>query len=255
MLNRPSLLDRLNPLTRITMAAIITVPLVLTLDWLSATVMLVLILTGALSVGFSPATLLKRLAPLLVMAVVAALSMALYGKPGGHTWWAWGLILITDQSLTLAGAVFVRLLSLGLSAVLLFGGIDPTDLADGLAQRWRLPSRFVLGSLAGVRLTSLFADDWRTLVLARRARGLGDTGRLRRFATMAFALLVMAIRRGSKLATAMEARGFGGSGERTWARESKLTRADAEGIAVSVIMVAVSIAAALWFGTWRWVVA
>ena len=39
--------------------------------------------------------------------------------------------------------------------------------------------------------------------------GVGaDTGALRRWATMAFAMLVIAIRRGSKLATAMEARGF-----------------------------------------------
>ena len=46
------------------------------------------------------------------------------------------------------------------------------------------------------------------MALSRRARGIGDHGAIRRFATMAFALLVLAIRRGSKLATAMEARGL-----------------------------------------------
>ncbi len=37
---------------------------------------------------------------------------------------------------------------------------------------------------------------------------------------MAFVLLVFAVRRGTKLATAMEARGFGADVERTWARPS-----------------------------------
>src|SRR5690606_22149712 len=97
----------------------------------------------------------------------------------------------------------------------------PTDLADGLAQVLRLPSRFVLGGLAGLRMVGLFLDDWRALELARRARGVADRGRLRRFFGMAFALLVLSIRRGAKLATAMEARGFGADAPRTWARESR----------------------------------
>ena len=37
---------------------------------------------------------------------------------------------------------------------------------------------------------------------------------------MTFSLLVLALRRGSKLATAMEARGFGRYPSRTWARQS-----------------------------------
>ena len=73
-------------------------------------------------------------------------------------------------------------------------------MADGLAQVWRLPARFVLGTLAGFRLVGEMIADWRMLGLARRARGLGDTGALRRFVTMAFAPLVLAVRRGRKLA-------------------------------------------------------
>ena len=128
---------------------------------------------------------------------------------------------ISEGSLTLALATFFRVLAIGLPAVVLFVTVDPTDLADGLAQLLRLPARFVLGALAGMRLLGLLTDDWRALALARRARGVADTGRVRRVLGMAFALLVLSIRRGSTLATAMEARGFGGTGPRTWARESR----------------------------------
>ncbi len=91
------------------------------------------------------------------------------------------------------------------------------------------------------------------MALARRARGIGDTGRLRRFATMAFALLVFAIRRGTKLATAMEARGFGADRQRTWARESKFGWPDLVGLAITLAVCALSIGLALWAGTFWFV--
>ena len=80
--------------------------------------------------------------------------------------------------------------AIALPSVVLFVTVDPTDLADGLAQVLRLPARFVLGALAGLRMVGLFIDDWRALELARRARGVADRGRLRRFLGMAFALLI-----------------------------------------------------------------
>ena len=127
---------------------------------------------------------------------------------------------VSEGSLVLALATTLRVLAIALPSVVLFATVDPTDLADGLGQVLRLPARFVLGALAGLRMVGLFLDDWRALELARRARGVADRGRIRRFLGMAFALLVLSIRRGSKLATAMEARGFGAPGPRTWARES-----------------------------------
>lgn len=250
-------LDRLNPMTRILIAIILSTPLIITLDWLSAGVALVLVIITALIIGFGPAMIIKRLALLSIVAVIGGISMALYGQAGGRVWFHWLLINVTDNSLLLAAAVMLRVLALGLSAILLFGDVDPTDLADGLAQIAHLPARFVLGALAGVRMLGLFTDDWRTLALARRARGLGDTGRIRRWLSMAFALLVLAIRRGSRLATAMEAKGFGALGPdapvRTWARPSRLTRADPIGIVIAVVLVGIAVTAAVTFDTFHWV--
>ncbi|WP_432559435.1 energy-coupling factor transporter transmembrane component T family protein [Granulicoccus sp. GXG6511] len=257
MNRRTTQLDRLNPVTRIAIAIVLSTPLIITLDWLSAGVALVLVVATALVIGFSVAQVAKRLGLLLIVALIAGVSMALYGEPGGDTWFQWLLIHITDNSLRLALAVVLRVLALGLSALLLFGDVDPTDLADGLAQVARLPARFVLGSLAGVRMLGLFTDDWRSLGLARRARGLGDTGRIRRWFSMAFALLVLAIRRGSRLATAMEAKGFGATGtdapSRTWARASRLGRPDTAGVAVAAVLVTIAVGFSVYFGTFHWV--
>lgn len=182
--------------------------------------------------------------------------MALYGQQGGRTWFHWLLIHVTDQSLSLAIAVVLRILALGLSALLLFSDVDPTDLADGLAQVVRLPARFVLGCLAGVRLLGLFTEDWRSLEQARRARGLGDSGRVRRWLSMAFALLVLAIRRGSRLATAMEAKGFGATGPdapvRTWARGSRVTKCDLVGLLVAAALGMTAVGISLYLGNFHW---
>lgn len=241
-------LDRVNPVTRIAAAVVLSAPLLVSLDWVSGATAVALMLLAALSLGFSPAFIARRVAPLLALAPLAAVSMALYGRPGGRVWFDWLLMQVTDHSLQLAVAVLLRVLALGIPSLLLFSGTDPTDMADGLAQVGRLPARFVLGALAGFRLLGRLRDDWRSLALARRARGLGDTGALRRFATMAFAMVVIALRRGSKVATAMEARGFGGN-QRTWARRSTVGQADLVALLVSVGIVSVALVAAALAGT------
>lgn len=244
-------LDRLNPVSRLLLTVLVALPVLVSLDWLSAGIMLAGLFAVFRAAGVRTATMARRMIPVAVAALLAAVTMALYGKPGGTVYWHWWLVVITQRSLTMAGAVILRVLVLGLSAVVLLGGLDLTAMADGLAQVLRLPARFVLGALAGMRMLSLFLEDWRTLGQARRARGLGDTGRLRRWATMAFALLVFAIRRGTRLATAMEARGFDAqhARNRTWARPSRLGRADAVGAAVALTLVAVSLTAAIVAGT------
>ncbi len=71
---------------------------------------------------------------------------------------------------------------------------------------------------------------------------------------MAFALLVLSIRRGTKLATAMEARGFGAPGARTWARESRVRRgASGRSWRVGLAIAAVAIVAAVAAGTWNFI--
>ena len=243
--------ERLNPVTRLLLAVLACLPVLVSLDWLSATVMLVGLLVVLRAAGARPAAMLVRLAPVAVAAALAAVTMALYGKPGGRVYWQWWLVEVTRRSVTMAGAVVLRVLVLGLSAVVLLGGLDLTAMADGLAQVLRLPARFVLGALAGMRMLSLFVEDWRTLGRARRARGLGDTGRLRRWTTMAFALLVLAIRRGTKLATAMEARGFDAqhARQRTWARPSRLGAPDVIGLTAAAALDALALVVSILAGT------
>jgi len=251
----PQAIYRLNPVSKLVASMIISITLVLSIDWVSASVALAAESILFVWAGLGPRRFFLRTLVVWIAAPLSALTILLYGRPSGESYAQFFLINITDGSIELAIATLLRVLAIALPAVVLFATVDPTDLADGLAQVARLPSRFVLGALAGLRLVGLFMEDWRSMELARRARGVADRGRLRRFANQSFALLVVSIRRGSKLATAMEARGFGAPGERTWARESRLRAADAVLIVLACLVAAAAVVVSVVTGHWNFIAA
>jgi energy-coupling factor transport system permease protein len=250
---RTGTVARINPVAKLAASALIAVPLVLTLDWVSAAVALLLECALFPFAGLTWREFWARTWPVWLAAPLTGLTIALYGETSGTVYVDWFVIRVSEGSLALALATTLRVLAIALPSVVLFVTVDPTDLADGLAQIVRLPARFVLGALAGLRMVGLFLDDWRALELARRARGVADRGRIRRFLGMAFALLVLSIRRGAKLATAMEARGFGAPGRRTWARESRFGGREWLLMAIGLGIALAAVAAAVAAGTWNFI--
>src|SRR5205085_6782825 len=104
----------------------------------------------------------------------------------------------------------------------------PVRLADALTIHWRVSTRFAYGALAALRLAPLLITEFEAIRLARRTRGVA-AGRnpvtaVRLLAGAGFGLLVGAVRRGSRLATAMDARGFDSGVPRSNARGSRLHR-------------------------------
>ena len=204
-----------NPVAKLVAALVPTLALLTTLDPVTPALFLAVELAVLPLFGISLTTLVKRGWPLLVSAAGVAVAQQLFGTGG---WLA-------------SAGLALRILAVAVPGILVFATTDPTDLADALVQNARLPARFAIGALAAFRLVPLLGEEWRLLTLARRARGL-DAGRnplahLRLFASRTFALLVGAIRRGTRLATAMDARGFGCGARRTSARRSRFTAADA----------------------------
>ena len=243
------LLAHTNPVARVLALLVATTPLLITIDPVSAGVALALELALMPLSGVSARSFFMKATPLLVAAPLGALSMLLYASPGGTVYWQFGPAAISDHSMWLALGIGLRMCAIVMPAIALLDHIDPTDMGDGLAQILHLPARPVLAALAGARMTSLMAADWKALERARRARGVGDASRIRSFLRGAFSLLVFALRRSGKLATTMEARGFGAAGKRTWARVSRLRAADAVLMVVAIALPAFALAASIWAGT------
>jgi energy-coupling factor transporter transmembrane protein EcfT len=154
----------------------------------------------------------------LLFGLVAGVSV------GATTWLYGGHHL--DES---AGA-FLRVLAIVLPGAILTPLIRPSQLGDHLAQRLRLPARFVVGAVAALQRLDTIGQQWTQVQRARRTRGLGVDGRptrrLRSSAGAAFALLVLAMRQASATAVAMDVRGFGAAHERTWAQPAAWHRGD-----------------------------
>ncbi|NMM99892.1 Hydroxymethylpyrimidine transport ATP-binding protein [Bifidobacterium sp. DSM 109958] len=247
--SRSRFLASLNPAIRLIGAFAASIPMLFSLDWVSASVAVALEFALLMAAGFSPLRIVKSTWPVWVGAPTSALAVLLYGKAGGSTWWQWGLIHVTDRSAELAVATSVRILAIGIPAIITVLGIDATDLADSFSQILHLPDRFVYGGLAGMRLFSVLQDDWTALTASRRSRGLGDESRVRAFAPQAFALLVLSIRRSTTLATAMQSRGFGGDGPRSHARVSEVHVRDWAFVAVCLAVPAAALTSAWQAGT------
>ena len=247
--SRSPLLASLNPVYRIFGAFIVSMPLMFTLDCLSASVALVLEFAIFACIKLTPLRVIRLSWPVWVGAPTSALTVLLYGKSGGNTWFQWWLMHATDRSALLAVATSLRILAIGIPAIVTVIGLDATDLADAFSQVLHLPDRFVYGGLAGIRLFGVLQDDWAALTASRRSRGLGDERRLRAFFPQSFALLVLSIRRSTTLAVAMEARGFGGAGARSHARVSRVHVRDWLFLVVCALVPLVAVAAALYFGT------
>jgi energy-coupling factor transport system permease protein len=251
---------RANPVAKLAVASVIPLVLILTVDPVTAGTALLLEILALPWCGVGPVRLLRAGWIVLLSAIPAGLLALLFAPDSGSVLAGLGPVTITSGSLTSAAAITLRILAIGLPGVVLITTTDPTDLADALAQILRLPHRFVLSALAAMRLFGVLAEEWQALTMARRARGF-DVGfgrehgyglaAIRQFCGQAFALLVLAIRRATVLAVAMEARGFGVERRRTWARPSRLRFADVLVILGGLAIGAVATTAGVVTGSWH----
>ena len=250
---RSTALARCNPLTKIALALILMVGALLSIDLVSAGVVLLAAVLALPATGLDLVAAAKRLWFLPAGALLAAWGTALLAEKTGNVVVAFGPILFTTGSLTAAAAIFVRALALAIPLIVLASTIDPRDLADALIQHLRLPEVVVVSVLAASRLLGLLVSEWQVLAMARRARGVAGGSLLRRTASLfsgVFVLLVVSIRRATTLAMAMEGRAFGRPG-RTWRRRSKFAVRDLVAVLLSLAVCAVAIGAAHVLGVWN----
>lgn len=253
---RATPLVRCNPVTKLAAGFILMFAVLLSVDVVSAGVLLLLELALLPLAGLPWRTVVGRTWFLPIIALTGGWSTALLAEKTGATVVDLGPVLLTADSLTAGAAIGLRTMALALPAVVLLATIDPTDLADGLIQKLRVSERFALAALAAGRLVSLWIAEWQVLRMARRARGVGGSGPLSHlgaFFPVMFALLVQAIRRGTRLAMAMEGRAFGAPG-RTWARTSRFAARDLGLLAGALFMAATAVGAAIATGSWNLIV-
>jgi energy-coupling factor transport system permease protein len=233
-------LGRINPVAQLSALTVVTIVLLTSLDVVTPAVVVAAELALLPAAGLHrPGALWRRTWPLLAGAVsVGVVNVAL----SSHA------TVVTGVALAL------RVVGLALPGVLLVASTDPVRLADALTIHWRVPTRFAYGALAALRLAPLLVAEFESIRLARRTRGVAagrnPVAAIRLGAGVGFALLVGAVRRGSRLATAMDARGFDSGIPRSNARGSVLRPRDTWFLVGTAAVCAIAVALSVVTGAW-----
>lgn len=248
-------LARANPVAKLLAAVVLMAVLFVSVDPITPAIILAGLAASVPFSGVGLRDLLTRCRPILLAAVAVAVLNVLFGPQQSGAALRLGPLAIGSESLLAGAALGLRIAAIALSGVLALVTTDPTDLADALIQQARVPPRFAVGALAAARLMPVMAGEWQTLALARRARGVSSGGSPLTAARLAFgrllAMLVSAIRRGTRLAIAMESRGFGARPCRSVARPQHFVRDDWLLIAAAGALGLGAIAIGLAIGSWR----
>jgi energy-coupling factor transport system permease protein len=234
-------LARANPVAKLAAALVLGFGATLSDDAVTPAVLVLLVLLILAAGGVTAVDILRRGWPLLVSAAGLGATTLLFGD--------------SPTPLLTALTVTIRVVAVALPGVVVLLTVDPTDLADSLVQNARVPARFAYAALAALRLLPLMGAEWQTIKAARRARGI-DAGRnplrhVELFASTVFTLLVGAVRRGTRLALAMDARGFDATGPRTLARPQVVRQSDVALVVGAFVLLATAATVSIAFGTFQ----
>jgi energy-coupling factor transport system permease protein len=254
--NADAALARANPVAKLAAAAILLLVLFASLDGVTAAVILLGLAATMRWSGIDPRALLRRSWLVGLAAIsIGAFNILFAAEQLGPIVLQLGPIRIGAETLLIGIGLMLRLLAVALAGILATATTEPSDLADALIQQLGVSPRFAIGALAALRLVPLMARERQTIALARRARGV-DAGRnpvaaVRLAGAQLVALLVGAVRRGSRMALAMEARGFGALPSRTVARVQRMRATDWAWIAGAAVLAALAVGISLALGAWR----
>jgi energy-coupling factor transport system permease protein len=249
-------LPRASPVAKLVAALVLLVALFASLDGVTAAVILVALVAMLPVSGLAIRALLGRTWLIgLVALAIALFNVVFAAQQLGPIVIAVGPIRLGAETLVNGGGLAVRLLAIALAGILATATSDPTEMADALVQQARVSPRYAIGVLGALRLLPLMAREWQTIGMARRARGV-EAGRspiaaVRLFLGSLMALLVGAIRRASRIALAMEARGFGAMPRRTAARPRRMRAGDWGWMLGAVLLATAAVGTSILLGTWR----
>ncbi|WP_125582410.1 energy-coupling factor transporter transmembrane component T family protein [Levilactobacillus cerevisiae] len=236
-----SVVHRLDPRAKLLLSFCYIILVFLANNPLSYAVLIVLTIGSILASKISLGFFLRGIRPLLWLIVFTVILQLLFSPVGGHTYFHWAFINITQFGLINAGYIFIRFLLIIMMSTLLTLSTQPLDIATGLASlmkplRWlRVPVDTLAMMLSiALRFVPTLMDEATKIMNAQRARGVdfGEGGLFKQAKSLIplmVPLFMSAFNRAEDLSTAMEARGYQDSEHRsqyrilTWQKRDTIT--------------------------------
>ena len=246
-----SFLHRLNPLTKLALSVPVAVLVALVDEPLTPTAIALAAILATRALGRVPWGGLLR--PLGFSALLSVgmfwTGVLFYAGPGSEAGapdlWL-GPVRIATAGLVYGLTMAARLWAIFATSLLFVLTTDPVDFVLALIQQGRLPDRIGYGVFAAYRFVPLVEEELANVRAAHQVRnvegGRGPLGRLRAAFGYAIPLLAIAVRRGERVALAMDSRAFGALPRRTYYRTTTVGRPDAlfaAGAALALVAIVV----------------
>ncbi|AZZ59865.1 energy-coupling factor transporter transmembrane protein EcfT [Oenococcus sp. UCMA 16435] len=190
---------------------------------------------------------LNGLKPMLWLIIFTVMMQILFSS-GGHLYWHWGWLTISQYGIDYGMIVFLRFVLIIFISTLLTLTTSPTNLANGLSSLLK-PLKFfhipineisLMLSLS-LRFVPTLMDETSKIMNAQRARGV-DFGEGNIFQQMKAVVpifipqFIASFNRADELATAMESRGYRGAAKRTQLYQLKLRKNDWFALLISIFL-------------------
>lgn len=222
-------INRVNPLSKILMATLlfVTVLLIHNPNTLLYFLLFNLIFLIILS-GIKPQYILALLGAIFISGILSSTYMILYGQ-GDTTLYRLGIIHISQESLIRGIHVAMRGVILSLFGALIIFTTRITDIFYALMIHLKLPPKYAYSFMAAIRMVPLIISEYMQLRQAKKVRApLINKKYVTGFAAVKstiITLLSQSIRRSYRLSIAMESKGFSNN-KRSFYRETSFSRLD-----------------------------
>ena len=183
--------------------------------------------------GLSPLRILTSLVPFLLFGLGYLWATIIFPRVDPNKvaiFWHLGPLRLYPSQFWFGLTMALRAVCFGMYSLLFVATTSPTDFAVSLMRQLRVSPRIAFSVLASYRFLPLMERELATIRAAHRLRGLGTARgmlglieRARRYTVPLFAAIV---RKASRVAMAMEARGLGGQ-KRSFHREIRIRGRDA----------------------------
>lgn len=202
-----TLLHRLNPVTKLALAAAIIAATFLANTYAALVGLLVLTLLLAAYAGVFGR--LARLLKLLVPIALIMLVLQLVFVRGGDTLFSF----VTDEGLITGGKACLRLLGVALPLVLMLMVTKLTDLANACVEKLHIPYKYAFTFTTALRFVPVFSQEMNAIMEAQTARGVQyDTKnpfkKMQLMLPLCVPLLISSVSKTDATALAAEQRGF-----------------------------------------------
>ncbi len=228
-------LHRLNPAAKLLGLATVAAGATLAFDPFIPGALLVGLWLATWLLGRVPLRRMVRWSlPILLLPLPLAIFTALYADltpyPDPRILWQWGPWTLAREGIVIGIGLGFRVATFIATSLLFITTTDPADFAISLIQNLKVPYRFGYGVLVSYRFLPLLRDEFETIQMAHKVRGVGERaglrGRVEQIRRYAIPLLAAAIRKSERTALAMDAKAFGAGPDRTYYRQLRLQTHD-----------------------------